>query len=282
LRNGEFEFKANGTVLVPNTSCEVFQTTGKLIQQYKLPFYFNARSFYNDSTESYSFWTDIATKYPHFYPAINNLGEFYEKDGRTQEAFQQFSNSIKANPDNPNAWFHRGSIYGKSGQSKEAIADFSQAIRYSPGFTQAYVNRAIAKAMIQDYQGALSDLDTVISKEKNEGAYFNRGILQNQMKNYSRAASDFQEAIRINPSCTKCFYSLGLAHFYAGKYNEGATAFTDCLKLDPGVGNAYYYRALCNIEGGKPDSCCADLQRAVKSGIKDAQPYLDKYCRQGN
>jgi hypothetical protein len=29
LRNGEFEFKANGTVLVPNTSCEVFQTTGK-------------------------------------------------------------------------------------------------------------------------------------------------------------------------------------------------------------------------------------------------------------
>jgi hypothetical protein len=29
IRNGEFEFKANGTVLVPNTSCEVFQTTGK-------------------------------------------------------------------------------------------------------------------------------------------------------------------------------------------------------------------------------------------------------------
>lgn len=29
LRNGEFEFKANGTVLVPNTSCEVFQTSGK-------------------------------------------------------------------------------------------------------------------------------------------------------------------------------------------------------------------------------------------------------------
>ena len=29
IRNGEFEFKANGTVLIPNTSCEVFQTTGK-------------------------------------------------------------------------------------------------------------------------------------------------------------------------------------------------------------------------------------------------------------
>ena len=29
VRDGEFEFKANGTVLIPNTSCEVFQTTGK-------------------------------------------------------------------------------------------------------------------------------------------------------------------------------------------------------------------------------------------------------------
>ena len=29
VRNGEFEFKANGTVLIPNTSCEVFQTEGR-------------------------------------------------------------------------------------------------------------------------------------------------------------------------------------------------------------------------------------------------------------
>ncbi len=29
VRNGEFEFKANGTVLSPKTSCEVFQTEGK-------------------------------------------------------------------------------------------------------------------------------------------------------------------------------------------------------------------------------------------------------------
>lgn len=29
VRNGEFEFKANGSVLLPNTSCEVFNTVGK-------------------------------------------------------------------------------------------------------------------------------------------------------------------------------------------------------------------------------------------------------------
>jgi len=38
LRNGEFEFKANGTTLIPSTSCEVFNTTGTTRQKgfYKL------------------------------------------------------------------------------------------------------------------------------------------------------------------------------------------------------------------------------------------------------
>ena len=33
LRNGEFEFKANGTTLIPSTSCEVFNTTGMTIRK---------------------------------------------------------------------------------------------------------------------------------------------------------------------------------------------------------------------------------------------------------
>jgi hypothetical protein len=33
LRNGEFEFKANGTTLIPITSCEMFNTTGTVRQK---------------------------------------------------------------------------------------------------------------------------------------------------------------------------------------------------------------------------------------------------------
>ncbi|HBG69659.1 MAG: hypothetical protein A2W93_12155 [Bacteroidetes bacterium GWF2_43_63] len=33
IRNGEFEFKANGTTLIPSTSCDVFNTTGMNIRK---------------------------------------------------------------------------------------------------------------------------------------------------------------------------------------------------------------------------------------------------------
>lgn len=233
-----------------------------------------------DWHDSYSFWNDVMTKYPHFYPAYNNLGEMYETDGRNEEAITVFSNSIVANKNNPNAYFHRGSIYGKSGRLKEAISDLTEAINVSPGFTQAYINRAIAKAMNQDARGALADLDSVLVKGKNESAYFNRGILKNDLKEYDQAIPDFQEAINLNPSCTSCYYSLGLANYYAKQFQNAVKAFSTCLEMNPSYGNALYYRALCYLEVNRNDSSCMDLQRAAKLGIKEAQPFIDQYCRE--
>ena len=194
--------------------------------------------------DSYSFWEDVMKKFPSFYPAINNLGLLYDKEGKTQEAFQFFTNSIQVCQHNPEAYLNRGIIYGKSGQFQEAIADFDQAIRYSPGLYKAYINRGIAKAMNRDNRGALADLDQVLDKEKNEEAYLNRGILRYKMKEYTLAIPDLQEAILLNPSCNY----------------------------------AYYFRALSYIESGKPDSSCIDLQKAFNSGIKEAEPYLKQFC----
>ncbi|MEI7661005.1 MAG: tetratricopeptide repeat protein [Bacteroidota bacterium] len=230
--------------------------------------------------DSYSFWNDVMEKYPHFYPAINNLGVFNEKEGNMEEAFRLFDNSIRVNQHNPEAYFHRGSIYGKAGQSQEAISDFTQAIGYSPTFTKAYINRAIARAMIRDYPGAMADLDRVLAKEKNGEAFLNRGIMLNEIKRYDQAIPDLQEAVKLDPSCVKCCYSLGLACYNARRYPEAINAFSTCIGLEPAYGSAYYYRALSGIESGKGGSSCNDLQKAVSLGIREAEPLLDQYCRQ--
>ena len=230
--------------------------------------------------DSHSFWTDVMVKYPHFYPAINNLGLLYEDEGKTQEAVNLYTNSIQVNKNNPNAYFNRGSIYGKSGQLELAISDFDQAIECSPGYTKAFINRAIAKAMRQDYKGSLADLNKVLEKSKNEEAYFNRGILKNELKEFVQAIPDFQAAIKLNTSCSKCYYSLGLAYYFNKKFSEAVNSFSVSIALNPSSLYVYYYRALSYRELGKADSCCYDLQKALKLGIKEAEPILKQYCLQ--
>ncbi|HNY01298.1 MAG TPA: tetratricopeptide repeat protein [Bacteroidales bacterium] len=194
--------------------------------------------------DRFTFWGDVAEQYPRFYPALNNLGEFYENEGDKEKALHYFTESIAVTADNPNAWFHLGSMNGKAGKFDEAISGFTKAIACSPGFTQAYINRAIARAMKKDYPAAMADLDTVLSVGANESAYFNRAILRNEMKDYRGAISDF-------------------------------TAF---LGLNPSSGQAYYNRGLAYLRAGVADSACPDLQKAVSMGVNGARAVADQYC----
>jgi tetratricopeptide (TPR) repeat protein len=228
---------------------------------------------------SYTFWNDVMEKYPGFYPAINNLGVLYKDDGKTEEAIRMFSQSIGVYEKNPVAYFHRGSLRGKSGQLQEAIADLDMAIRYQPDFIKAYSNRAIAKAMLKDYPGAVADLDRVVAREKSEEAYINRGTLRNEMKEFALAIRDFGEAVKINPSCANCYYALGFACYRAARYPDAVKAFTACIGLNPSADYAYYYRALSNIETGENSEVCSDLEQASRLGVSDARPALEKYCR---
>lgn len=230
--------------------------------------------------DSYSFWTDVMEKYPYFYPAINNLAVFKEKDGKPEEALELSNQSIRVNKFNPNAWFQRGSIEGKNGNYQQAIADFDTAIRYSPRYVKVYINRAIAKAMIKDYRGALSDLNWVLGVTRNEEAYFNRGILNKELKNYPQAISDFQEAISLDASCLKCYYSLGLSNYFAGRFLDAMKSFSACIDRDPAAGMAFYYRGLSGIQAGLAGNYCDDLQRAVSMGVKEAEPFRQQYCPQ--
>ena len=69
LRNGEFEFKANGTTLIPSTSCEVFNTEGtdRQLGYYKLD---NAKIIYDQQAMELNIeWGQNATD-PQFVKAI--------------------------------------------------------------------------------------------------------------------------------------------------------------------------------------------------------------------
>ena len=59
-----------------------------------------------------------------------------------------------------------------------AIQYFNQIIKAKPYLEEPYLYRAFAKIMLEDYYGALSDINTVISKnEFIPRAYYARGYI---------------------------------------------------------------------------------------------------------
>ena len=84
-----------------------------------------------------------------------------------QQLIQQYTAEIQRNPNNVDAYFHRGCYYSSLKQYERAIQDFDKAIQLSPN---------------------------------NAGYYSTRGLSYYRLKQYQRAIQDFNKSLEINPN----------------------------------------------------------------------------------
>ena len=83
---------------------------------------------------------------------------------------------------------------------REIIETFSQELRVDKTNKKALLTRAYAKGKINDFEGALKDINSLIkmdSKFNKEAIYF-RAWFHTNLKNYSEAMNDYSRLIEKN------------------------------------------------------------------------------------
>lgn len=100
----------------------------------------------------------------------------------------------------------------------DAIKYFSKAIELDPNYAEAYLARARAKSSIQDFSGAMIDLNDAISLEPNNSdAFTERGNVKQMVGNITGALDDYEKAIQLNPKDPHIFEMRALLWKYQGK-----------------------------------------------------------------
>lgn len=72
-------------------------------------------------------------------------------------AIETYTEAIKYNTENFEAYYYRGNAKASLRRYKEAIEDFSKAIEIHPKYADAYANRGQMKFYLDDNNGACDD-----------------------------------------------------------------------------------------------------------------------------
>lgn len=192
-----------------------------------------------------------------------------------------------------------------------AMQYFNQVIKAKPYLEQPYLYRAFAKISLEDYRGALVDLDIAISKnEFIPRAYYARGFVYNRLKRYAEAEQDFSKALEFSPENTS--YIIGRLESYdlQKKYNEELTDINLILrktggepqlvlekgrvqlllgdtiaayntmdsltKTNPDMFNAWGGRAMINMMLNHNDSALNDYNKAIELKSDNFTHYINR------
>jgi tetratricopeptide (TPR) repeat protein len=231
---------------------------------------------YEDAILNYNELIEYA---PDFSSVYRNRGYAYYQLEKNNLALNDFNKYINTTKDDAFAYEKRAWVKNALGDFEGAKLDFDMAIELKSQNAYLYYGRGLTKSNLNDNQGAISDYTKAIKIDPSFSmAYNNRGWCKFEMKLLKDALKDVQQAIILDSTNSVALDSRQEIKF---ALNDFAGCIKDCNKtlvLNPDCANAYYFRGRANFKLNNKKTICADWQKAVDLGKKEAYNLLLKYC----
>jgi tetratricopeptide (TPR) repeat protein len=175
---------------------------------------FSAWTYERNATWSnaVALWSDVVKKAPQKVRPHNNLGNALKRQGKIEEAIEEFNRALQINPGYAKAHNNLGTALAAQGKTDAAIKHFGFALYIDPNYAAAHSNIGVALA----------------SRDELE-----------------KAIVHFKAALRLKPDYAKVHSNLGAALVRQGKLHEALAHFQTALRLKPDDVQTYKNLQIC-------------------------------------
>jgi protein O-mannosyl-transferase len=145
-------------------------------------------------------WRTTIDKNPSCWMAYNNLGVLQFHKGDVDDAIRQYEQSLRFNPDYPEARYNLGGALLQKGQVEEAINECKRALELQPNDPDAHVVLGNAFMAKQDLDRAISEYEQALTlRPEDSNAHYNLGVALQQQGETDRADREFEKAREFEP-----------------------------------------------------------------------------------
>ena len=139
----------------------------------------------------------------------------------------EYDRHIEENPDDPQVWHLRGVHYLYDREDYDrAVADFSEAIRLDPDNAEAWKDRGWAHYQRSENDLARDDYSRAIElKPDLSQAWYYRAWVWRRRGEHENAIIDLSQAIALKPDYAAAYHHRGQSYFFIGERDKSQTDF---------------------------------------------------------
>ena len=156
------------------------------------------------------------------------------KDNRNAEARQAFSEIVKTNPRDAEAWYYLGIVEARQGVYEQAEQCLRKATTLQSRFDQAWYWLGNVLVYLGKAAEAVRAYEQLVQLKPGDVMAWNKlGKACLDSADYRRAEQCFRRAAQAQPDSAEAHASLGQLYGYYGKPDEAAGFYRRALALDP-------------------------------------------------
>lgn len=219
------------------------------------------------------------------------------------EKINLFSQAIELDPENLDAYFYRGvtkdnmgdfsgaildytkviffepsaDVYFNRGNSKYSLMDYlgakedyEKALELNPDFLEAKYSLAITKYDLNDYKGAIADLNAL---PKTSYVYLQLGRSYEALNDYKNALTNYSLAI-LNDKSSQNFYARGLFYMGINYYKNANEDFTVSFYLDNTNVSAQFFKGVSHYLLGEFDQALSSFSLVSQNDPTDFDAHI--------
>ena len=145
-------------------------------------------------------WRTTIARNPACWMAYNNLGVVQFEKGDIEGAIEKYQQSLRLNPDYPEARYNLGSAFLQQGQTDEAIRQCELALQLLPKEPDAHIVLGNAFLAKEDVDRAIREYAEALAVRPDDYiGHYNLAMALQQKGETERAAREYENARALKP-----------------------------------------------------------------------------------
>ncbi len=191
-----------------------------------------AEGEYTESAEKLQ-W--LIGRYPENPRLFNNLGNVYFKQGRLQEARDQYGRALELNPGYAIATVNLAVLSLKSGRTEEALQTFHQNLATYPDYPDGHNGLGVCELQQGRTEAAMNHFRQAIDLNGGTPPMFNNLAYAYAESNIylNEALNLAKETLKSDPDNKAFLDTLGWVYFKRGVFDQSVDHLRAALNLEP-------------------------------------------------